>query len=274
MSQNKPIADAFESNAGDDFHILWAARKALTLIAPKTNLKALAVEGPGKDEAEEVDRSGGKLLSIDVAEYYGSGKFAECEKVIFSQLKYSTRRSTETWTASRICQGKKSGSKGSIIERLADTLSAYVKKYAIDNVRGRLELKLVSNRPVAEKLSKALKEAQSHMSNGKPILWNALKKSLSKTSVDELEKLYKASKLTSGAFTTFLSMLNFDDCSTGSRFEHEMSIIRELANFDDPEVRKQYLELRSLIEKRMLPEGRDLDLPPKVGPFFKLGIGL
>lgn len=271
MVTNKTISDAFESNAGDDFHILWAARKTLTLIAPKTNLKALAVEGPGKDEAEEVDPSGGKLLSIDVAEYYGAGKFTECEKVIFSQLKYSTRRSTETWTASRLCQGKKSGSKGSIIERLADTLSAYVKKYGIDHVRGRLELRLVSNRPVAEKLSMALKESQSHMGNGKPILWNTLKKSLSKTTIVELEKLYKASKLTCGGFTTFLSMLNFDDCSSGSRFEHEMSIISELAKFDDPEVRKQYLELRSLIEKRVLPEGRYLkeivaqDLAPVFG---------
>ena len=273
MVSSKTISDAFESNAGDDFHILWAARKALTLIAPKTNLKALAVEGPGKDEAEEVDRSGGKLLSIDVAEYYGSRKFTECEKVIFSQLKYSTRRSKETWTASRICQGKKSGSKGSIIERLADTFSAYIKKYGIDNVRGRLELKLVSNRPVAEKLSKALKEAQAHMSNGKPGLWKTLKKSLSKETIKELEKLYEASKLTSGGFTAFLSMLNFSDCSSGSRFEHETSLIEELSSFDDPRVKDQYLRLRRLIEIRMLPEGRGLDaiIAQDLAPVFEIG---
>lgn len=273
MPKNNVISDAFESNAGDDFHTLWAARKALNLIAPKTNLKALAVEGPARDEAEEVDPSGGKLLSIDVAEYYGSSNFVESEKVIFSQLKYSTRRSNVPWTASRICQGKKSGSKGSIIERLADTLTVYVNKYTIEKVRSKLEFKLVSNRPVAKKLSKAINEAQTQLANNKPILWRALKKSLSNEAIDELEKLYKASKLKSGQFTTFLSILNFDDCSSGSRFHNESSVILELSNFDDPEVRKQYLELRSLIEKRMLPDGRDL--PPIVAqdlaPVFGIG---
>ncbi|MCW8966402.1 MAG: hypothetical protein OQK82_06930, partial [Candidatus Pacearchaeota archaeon] len=156
---------------------------------------------------------------------------------------------------------------------MADTLSAYVKKYGIENVHGRLELKVVSNRPVAKKLSTALKEAQGGICNGKPILWGALKKSLSQEAIKELEKVREASKLPSGRFTAFLSMLNFDDCSAGSRFEHEMSIIGELSKFDDPEVRKQYLELRSLIERRMLPEGRDLKeiISQDLAPVFGIG---
>lgn len=33
------------SNAGDDFHELWALRKALALLDPDTDLVAVAVEG-------------------------------------------------------------------------------------------------------------------------------------------------------------------------------------------------------------------------------------
>ena len=273
MSKKQVISDAFESNAGDDFHILWAARKALSLIAPNTTLKALAVEGPDKNEAEEVDPGGGKLLSIDAAEYYGSIRFTECDKVVFSQLKYSTRRSTETWTASRLCQGKKSGSKGSIIERLADTFEVYVINFGVDIVREKLNLQLVSNRPVAEKLSKALEEAQDHMEKGKPVLWGALKKRLSIKTIEEIDRLYKASKLKSRDFTVFLSKLNLDDCGAGSRFEHEMSLIEELSNFDDPRVKDQYLRLRRLIEIRMLPEGRGLEaiVEQDLAPVFEIG---
>ncbi|GJQ60014.1 MAG: ATP-binding protein [Candidatus Scalindua sp. AMX11] len=271
MSVQKPISDAYESNAGDDFHVLWAARKALQLILPGADLKAVGIEGPSQKEAVEVDPNGGNLLSIDTAEYYGSNNFLKCSTVVFSQLKYSTRRSKVPWTAARLCQGKKSGGKGSIIERLAETFLAYVKKYKIDNVRDLLVLKLVSNRPVSKKLSRALKEAQGKIDSKKPVLWVKLKKSLSKETKEELERLYKASKLNSGAFTIFLSMLNLNDCGSGSRFEHKSALIEELAKYDDPRIKEQYRELKGLVNIRMLPEGRNIgpiiaeDLPPIFG---------
>ncbi len=273
MSTQRTASDAFESNAGDDFHVLWAARKALQLILPGTNLKAIGIEGPSPKEAIEVDPKGGNLLSIDTAEYYGSTQFLECDVVVFSQLKYSTRRSTETWTAARLCQGKKKGSKGSIIERLADTLMAYLKKYEVDNVEKRLILKLISNRPVSKKLSRSLKQAQGELDVRKPVLWGVLKKSLSDETAKELDRLYRASKLKSRVFTVFLSMLDFDECDSGSRFEHEAALIEELTEFDDPRIRDQYLRLRRLIEIRMLPEGKNLGLilAEDLAPVFEIG---
>ncbi|WMJ77329.1 MULTISPECIES: hypothetical protein [unclassified Sedimentibacter] len=43
---SKPLDGARESNAGDIFHLVWAAKKALALLEPNTNFKAICVEGP------------------------------------------------------------------------------------------------------------------------------------------------------------------------------------------------------------------------------------
>lgn len=39
-------AGAIASNAGDDFHLLWACRKILQTLDSDTNLTAVSVEGP------------------------------------------------------------------------------------------------------------------------------------------------------------------------------------------------------------------------------------
>lgn len=140
--QTKVISEAPESNAGDDFHILWAARKSLELLKlGKTNLKRITVEGPDPKEGNAIDVTGVKLLSIDLGEYYGGDSLKDSDKVVFSQLKYSTRRSNLKYTLARICEGEKP-----ILQRLATTFSGYLNKYGRELVLQKLTLKLVSNR--------------------------------------------------------------------------------------------------------------------------------
>jgi hypothetical protein len=58
------------SNAGDDFHESWALRQALTLLNPRTQLVAVAVEGlRAEDEhGEPTDTWDG----VDCAFYFES----------------------------------------------------------------------------------------------------------------------------------------------------------------------------------------------------------
>ena len=58
MSQIKVEAlgtpGAIESNAGDDYHILWACRRALHLLDPSYGLSLIRVEGVSrKDEISD-----------------------------------------------------------------------------------------------------------------------------------------------------------------------------------------------------------------------------
>lgn len=82
----KQISGARESNVGDDFHLVWAAKKALALLEPNTNFKALCVEGPSLIDAKDFDVDSNDLLSIDIAEYYGAMTFEEAVVTVPKEL--------------------------------------------------------------------------------------------------------------------------------------------------------------------------------------------
>ena len=80
------------SRAGDKFHYYWAARKTLELLRPGTTRTEIVVEGRSPSDREtDADEV------IDVAEYFTS---EAPQRVIYSQLKHSTRRLTTEWTIS------------------------------------------------------------------------------------------------------------------------------------------------------------------------------
>ncbi|PKO96535.1 MAG: hypothetical protein CVU11_02790 [Bacteroidetes bacterium HGW-Bacteroidetes-6] len=60
MDKNsRVISDAPESNAGDDFHVLWSIRKSLELLnTDDYALKAITVEGVFPNEAKKLDPTG------------------------------------------------------------------------------------------------------------------------------------------------------------------------------------------------------------------------
>ena len=76
MLENANHAGAVASNAGDDFHLIWAGKKLLTVLKPNTELMAVTVEGPAWEDSVEIEDEH-KLYSIDLAEYYGGKSFYE-----------------------------------------------------------------------------------------------------------------------------------------------------------------------------------------------------
>lgn len=64
-------AGALPSNAGDDFHLLWAAQKLLKMLNHNSDLVSVTVEGPAWQDSIINDLDENKLFSIDLAEYYG-----------------------------------------------------------------------------------------------------------------------------------------------------------------------------------------------------------
>ena len=80
--------DAPESNAGDDFHILWSVRKSLELLNnQEIALKAIAIEGVFPKEAQKLDTSGQNLLGVDITEYYGGENFLSAHTVRLLSIK-------------------------------------------------------------------------------------------------------------------------------------------------------------------------------------------
>jgi hypothetical protein len=165
MSKKSTVTpDAPESNAGDDFHVLWAVRHSLLMLYPGSDLKAIRPEGAAVEESDKLDPQGDKLLGIDLAEYYGGKDFTSSDKVIHSQLKYSTRRSHEKWSVAKLTSGKKSGCcSGSIINRLFDIYKAYLSATSRDIVLKKLSIRLVSNKCCNTDILVALSEGRKFL---------------------------------------------------------------------------------------------------------------
>src|SRR5207245_361169 len=88
------------SRNGDQFHYLWAVRRCLLLLSPTSDLVAVSIEGASTAEnapGESLD-AGEEL--IDVGEYYGSEAVEKATLIRYVQLKHSTQRAGEPWTAS------------------------------------------------------------------------------------------------------------------------------------------------------------------------------
>ena len=217
------------SNTGDDFHEWWALRSALRLLTPDTSLLAVTVEGVNLDNKEQGLT---EWSSVDCGLYYGGHTIEQAEQLTIEQLKYSSSNPEKAWTVSELTTSKSTTSNNSIIKGLADAFCAVQKKRP-DLIKNRkLKISLVSNRPVGKELQL----------------------SLTNSSHEKHEKLRAASSLSKSNFKEFISLFDFSNCGTGSRFEQEESAINEILSLTFCADRGFVLDLKDRIHQLMLPE--------------------
>ena len=138
------------SRDGDQFHYLWAARRCLSLLSPQQDLVGVSIEGVSPDETspESVDAVGDTV--IDVAEYYGHTDRTCARRIRYLQLKHSSRRTQEAWTASGL---KKT------LTGFSTTYKNLLQEFSAEDVRSRFEFWLVTNRPISRTIAQAVEDA-------------------------------------------------------------------------------------------------------------------
>lgn len=134
------------SRDGDQFHYHWAARQALKLLLPHSDLTAIVIEGVSPDDT---DGNAGEDV-IDIAEYYGARSLRDAERVVYRQLKHSTVRTDQEHTVSD----------------LAKTVSGFAKKFRqirseIPGAEEKVMFELVSNRPIRASVLQGIKTIAS-----------------------------------------------------------------------------------------------------------------
>ena len=230
MDQKSSIAGARESNAGDDFHVVWAARRAIRLLNPRTNLQRVLIEKlSAVDEAASTKAARDLFLGVDVSEYFGGDSLHSSKRVVISQLKYSTRHPTKAWTVSRL---GKVGSKGaSTIARMAEAFKGLSQTNSRDVVLQKLKIRLVSNQPIAEVLRDALEAAQSILAKTASfkVVTSALLKQLTQKQAAVIQKLKGSAGLGSAEFTDFLRVLDLSRLGQHSRQLQRLALIQELS---------------------------------------------
>ncbi len=248
-----------ESGAGDDYHLWWAATKALRLIAPGTDLKLVTLEGlsrvDGEDDTSQV---------VDLAEYYCGDDLASAAVVVVSQLKHSTKHPQKAWTVSRLCKTKtrrntsgKTVSHRSLAADLAEMYARFVKAgHQRDMLLHKLQIRLVSNQPADPDLLEAVAAAARQVRNADgPARRDALLRALSPPHADVISKITDAvgGRLPSEQFCDFLAVLDLSQTGALDRSALARQVRSETATLTPGSARSSTLELYDLVHKQALP---------------------
>lgn len=232
------------SNAGDDFHELWALRQALSLLNQGTQLKAVTVEGLKAED--EVGTSKASWDGVDCAFYYGGESIATASRVVIDQLKYSAADPDKAWTIARLTYSSNKKQSNSVISRLATVFAALKSMRADLNSSGDLIIRLVSNQPVDAEVFEALSGAKTSAQKGR-------KKT---SSISKRAALVKASGLGGDDFEDFVRSLDLSFCGQGSRFALEERVLRTISEWTDDDSRSSLYHLLRFIRSAMMPEAR------------------
>lgn len=232
------------SNAGDDFHVLWALHHALRVLDPTSELTAVTVEGLPAQDCAGAER--GAWDGVDVALFYGGDSLASVSRVEIAQLKYSTASPSKPWSVARLCLSTKKTGNNSVMARLAKA-HAEVLRLTSQSNQPSIIVKLVSIQPIHQNVLKAIKAGLSQKAS-----------ILAKADKDAWDKMRAASSLTAPKFRQFAGALDFSDCAGPSRFAVQERIIEAIAEVAVAD-RTTMLQLRDMVYRRMLPDG---DLSP------------
>ncbi len=222
---NFDFGGARGSGLGDDFHELWALRRALDMLLPWSELAAITVEGmlPEDEKGVPSDTWDG----VDCTFYYGDETIENATKVVIDQLKYSGSDPNQNWTMSRLTASTAKTTNNSVIRKLAKAFSR------IDQLRpgllddGALKVRLVSNQSISSAVLEALPKTTE--------------------SASAREMLRVASGLGVRAFDRFCAALDFSMCGITGLMALEESAISSISDWTGDDAS----ETRDLLLKKI-----------------------
>lgn len=135
------------SRDGHEFHEAWVARKCLGLLFPKDDLVGVAIEGFAGDDEDKVPREANEIA--DAVLYFGKrASFEQARSIVVVQVKYSKAAELKPF---RAADAKKT------LGKFARTYRAYKRQHGTTQARKKLRFELVTNRPILDELTQALR---------------------------------------------------------------------------------------------------------------------
>lgn len=144
------------SRDGDQFHYLWASRRALLLLQSDSKLKLITIEGVSSVELGDQHVSDGEYV-VDVAEYYGGESFATADSIKYYQLKHTTKSKETPFDPSKL---------RNTIKGFSDRYKALIEVIGKESAQAKLKFIFVSNRSINEGFHESIKQvALGHSTN-------------------------------------------------------------------------------------------------------------
>lgn len=259
MTSKIDYLGARASNAGDQFHELWALEKILKLLDKTNGLTAVGVEGVKSENISTYENSS-LWEGVDVVEYFGGDSLQTANHIEFSQLKYSSANPEISWTVARLVSNSAKTGNNSVIRRMATSFKDAKREMTAG---ATLKIKLVSNQPLSVELTDCL-EARW--------IGDIDKSHLEKNTIIKIKSLQTSSGLSPTEFRYFLDTLDFSNCGHSSRQALKEKLIRTLAELLNEGSAADARELQMKVREYMLPErtGEVIRLP-EILSWFGLG---
>lgn len=219
------------SKAGHAFHEAWAARTALELLPPSTDLTAITLEG--FDEQDEQSLGTGAVEIADLVRYHGATDVARAHRVTVVQFKYSIADADTAIRAADLA---------STLAKFAETDAELRAAHGSDHVLAVVRYEFATNRPIHENLRKAIAAVLAGTHETGDIARQA-------------GQIVQALKYYSHTTADLLRRLELVG-SKGSLTEAERAISTTLAAWSepgDPDAEKRLLKLRNLIRIKAGP---------------------
>lgn len=219
------------SKAGHAFHEAWAARTALELLPPSTDLTAITLEG--FDERDEQSLGTGAVEIADLVRYHGATDVARAHRVTVVQFKYSIASADTAVRAADLA---------STLAKFAATDTELRATHGDGHVIAVVRYEFATNRPIHENLGKAISAVVAGTQESGDIGRQA-------------GQIAQALKEYPYLFADLLQRLALVG-SKGSLTEAERAVSTMLAAWSepsDPDAEKRLLKLRNLIRIKAGP---------------------
>jgi len=226
-SENSDIG-ARASREGHEYHVAWAAKVALQLIYPNSNLVAIAIEGFNVENAEQL--SDEAMDIADLIQYYGGETIASATKLEVLQFKYSPTRLEEGLTASDLQK---------TLAKFVDTQNDIENEIGYQSCEEKTEFQFVSNRPVGNNLQSALYALR----NSENVTGHV------KTQLETLQEAIDLKDERLNSFLDRLSIIGKNTSRSGITGE-TYRILSHLSGSPDPITRLRLLEVQDHLRQK------------------------
>jgi hypothetical protein len=246
-----------DSNAGHDFHVLWATRRVIEMLNPASGLRCVKMEGVSPTDTVGLAADEEHFLAADLTEYYEGMHFAEASRTVISQLKYSTRHPSTPWTKGRLSKRSSRTASDSVIQRLAASFLDLSQSSLRADLISKVRIRLVSNQPLSANLLglwKSTQEALQGLGDTPTSIQDLLGLVPTEYHTDINDFATLLSLPTEQDFTDFLRVLDLSGCGEDTRMGQQLAMLNEIAPSVASGRFDALLRLTDLIRKEVLPE--------------------
>lgn len=238
------------SKAGHAFHEAWAARSALELLLPSTDLSSIALEG--FTERDEQDLGTDAVEIADLVRYHGANDVARAHAVTIVQFKYSISYADKSVRAADLAH---------TLTKFAKTDAELIKIHGHEHVSKVVRYEFATNRPIHDNLVAALSGLLKQEEMEVDINHQA----------DQIAKALEDYPFPPSGLLLRLNLVG----SKGTLIESERTISATLAAWSepsDPDAEKRLLKLRNLVRIKAGPGSEKDKRIDRVAVLAELGV--